>query len=108
MIVHVRLNADRDADIIAWYEAQPLKSDSLKTVIREHIRLHNGDSQEAIVRAVVAGELARLPDVVASAVRSALAGYRLADASESDIEPGSENPVLAGRLDAELDAMWGE
>jgi len=81
---------------------------SLRELVREHLRLHNGDTQEAIVKAVVAGELARLPDLVAAAVRDALAGYRLADANTPDVEPGAENPELAGRLDAELDARWGE
>lgn len=108
MIIHVRLSEGRDDDVITWYEAQVDKSAALRSVIREHVRLHNGDSQEAIVKSVVAGELARLPDVVAAAVRGALAGYRLADANTPDVEPGAENPELAGRLDAELDAMWGE
>lgn len=108
MIVHVRLKEGRDDDVITWYEAQADKSASLRELVREHLRLHNGDTQEAVVKAVVAGELARLPDVVAAAVRDALAGYRLADVGEHYPEPGAEDPELAARLDAQLGDFFGE
>lgn len=108
MIMHVRLREGRDDDLITWYEAQEDKSDAVRSAIRAHIRLHNGDTQEAIVKAVVAGELARLPDVVAQAVRESLSGYRLADVGDHYQEPEGEDPELAARLDEQLTDFFGE
>jgi len=100
--IHVRLRPGRDDDLAAWYEAQEDRSQAVRDAIRAVMRLQNGDTQEAIVKEVVARELARLPDVVAATVREALAAYRLAP-SEMEHEPGAEDPELAARLDAQLD-----
>ena len=105
MNIHVRLREEQEADIITWYEAQEDKSGAVREAIRAYMRLHNGDTQEAVVKAVVAGELARLPDVVAAAVREALAGYRFSDAVP-EAGPGDEDPELAARLDAGLDEWF--
>ena len=98
---------EKDVDLLDWLARQANKSAALREAIRAAMRLQNGDSQEAVVRAAVAGELARLPDVVASAVREALAGYRLPSA-EVEREPGAEDPELAARLDAQLDEFFGD
>ncbi len=107
MIIHVRLKDGIDDDIKDWYESQGSKTQAVKEAIRAAMRLQNGDTQEAVVKAAVAGELARLPDVVAAAVREALAGYRLPPA-EVEREPGAEDPELAARLDAQLDEFFGD
>jgi len=107
VIIHVRLKAGIDDDIKAWYEAQGSKTQAVKEAIRAATRLQNGDTQEAVVKAVVASELARLPDVVAGAVREALAAYRLPP-TEVEREPGGEDPELAARLDAQLDEFFGD
>ncbi len=106
MIIHVRVREGVDDDIAAWYETQVEKSGAVRQAIRAHMQLQHGDTLEAMVRRVVACELARLPDVVAVAVRDALVGYQLAPAQER--EPGVEDPELAARLDAQLDDLFGE
>ena len=104
--LYLELKDGKDDDIAAWHRAQDDKSAAVRDAIRAAMRLQNGDTQEAIVKEAVALELARLPDVVASAVREALAAYRLAPA-EADREPGAEDPELAARLDAQLDDFFG-
>jgi hypothetical protein len=106
IILHVRLRDGIDDDIAAWYEAQADKTQAVKDMLRVAMRLQNGDSQEAVVKSVVAHELARLPEVVAGAVRDALASYRLAPAVESVPGPGQEDPELAARLNDQLDAFF--
>ena len=76
--IHVRLRPGRDDDIAQWYEVQPDKAEAVRQAIRTAMGLQNGATQETIVKDVVARELARLPDVVASTVREALSSYRLA------------------------------
>jgi len=105
--IHIRLRDGIDDDVTAWYEAQADKSEAVREAIRAAMRLQNGDTQEAVVKEVVARELARLPDVVACAVREALSSYRLAPA-EADREPGAEDPELAARLDSQLEDFFGE
>ncbi|RLC73211.1 MAG: hypothetical protein DRJ03_23390 [Chloroflexi bacterium] len=106
MIIHVRVREGVDDDIAAWYGTQVEKSDAVRQAIRAHMQLQHTDTLEAMVRQVVACELARLPDVVAVAVREALAGYQLTPAQER--ESGPEDPELAARLDAQLDDLFGE
>lgn len=100
--LYLELRDGADDDIAAWHTAQDEGRAAVRDAIRAVMRLQNGDTQEAIVKEVVARELARLPDVVATTVREALAAYRLAPA-EADREPGAEDPELAARLDAQLD-----
>ena len=104
MIIHVRLRDGHDDDIMAWYSAQDDKSEAVRTAIRTCIRSQNGESQEAAVRDAVTQALKSLPNVVASAVREALATYQLAPTPER--EPGQEDPELAARLDAQLDDFF--
>ena len=105
MFIHVKLREGREDDIAAWYEAQGDKSQAVRDAIRAYMGLQNGATQEAVVKEAVARELARLPDVVASAVREALSSYRLAPA-EMEREPGAEDPELAARLDAQIDEFF--
>ena len=105
-MIRVRLREGKDDDIVAWYEHQEDRSEAVGRSIRAYMGLHNGDTQEAVVKETVVRELARLPDVVAVAVREALAGYQLAPAQAR--EPGAEDPELAARLDAQLDDLFGE
>jgi hypothetical protein len=105
VIIHIRLREGIDGDIEAWYEAQADKTQAVKDAIRMAMRLQNGDSQEVVIKAAVAQELARLPGVVAAAVSEALAAYRLAPA-EVAREPGQEDPELAARLNEQLDVFF--
>ncbi|MEA3342012.1 MAG: hypothetical protein U9R15_18770 [Chloroflexota bacterium] len=105
-MIRVRLRASKDDDIATWYERQEDRSGAVRRAIRAYMRLHDGDAQEAVVRGAVVRELARLPDVVAVAVREALNGYQLTPVQER--EPGTEDPELATRLDAQLDDLFGE
>jgi len=105
--IHIRLRDGIDDDVAAWYEAQADKSEAVREAIRAAMRLQNGDTQEAVVKEAVARELARLPDVVACAVREALSSYRFSSA-EADREPGAEDPELAARLDSQLEDFFGE
>lgn len=105
MNIHVRLRDGRDDDIAAWYVAQDDKSEAVRAVIRSAIRLENGDAQEKLVREAVARELSCLPDIVAGAVREALAAHRLVPAA-SESAPDGEDPELAARLDAQLDDFF--
>jgi len=100
--IHVRLRADKDDDIAAWYEAQDDKSTAVREAIRAAIDRDNG--QESAVKEAVGRELARLPQVVTAAVREALKGYQLSPADNKG--PGSEDPELASRLDAQLDEFF--
>jgi len=100
--IHVRLRDGIDDDIGAWYEAQADKSAAIREAIRTAMGLQNGDAQGAVVKDTVERELARLPGVVADAVRDALSSYRL-QPSEDPREPGTEDPELAARLDGDLD-----
>ena len=104
VIIHVRLRDGKEDDIAAWYEAQEDKSAAVRKAIRTYLRLHNGETQEAVVREAVNRELARLPDVVAGAVRDALENYEMADEPTA---PGAEDPETAARLDAQLDDFFG-
>jgi len=108
VIIHVRLR-DSDADIETWYTAQTDKSKAVRDAIRAYVRLQNGASQEAVIKdaviAAMGGELARLPNLVAGAVRDALANYQLRPAQEQ-AAPGDEDPELAARLDAQLDEFF--
>jgi len=106
VIIHIRLREGIDGDIEAWYEAQADKTQAVKDAIRMAMRLQNGDSQEAVVKAAVAQELARLPEVIAGAVREALSSYRLAGPAEPIREPGQEDPELAARLNEQLDVFF--
>jgi len=109
MFINVRLRDGRDADIETWYIAQKDRSEAVREAIRAYVRLQNGESQRVVIRDAVitamGGELARLPDLVAGAVRDALAGYQLKLAQEQTT-PGDEDPELAARLDAQL-GDWG-
>jgi hypothetical protein len=105
--IHVRLREGRDDDVATWYEAQDDRSEAVREAIRVYMRLQSDNTQEAVIKEAVARELARLPDVVACAVREALASYRLAPV-ELSREPGAEDPELAARLDAQLDDFFGE
>lgn len=107
MFIHVRLREGKDDDIAAWYNAQDDRSEAVRAAIRAAMRLENGDSQEAVVKEVVARELGRLPEIVAAAVREALAAYRLQPSTQVR-EPGAEDPELAARLDAQLDDFFEE
>ena len=111
MFINVRLRDGRDADIEAWYIAQEDRSEEVRKAIRAYMRLQNGESQEVVIRdaviAAMGGELARLPDLVAGAVRDALANYQLRPAQEQSA-PGDEDPKLAARLDAQLDDFFKE
>ena len=51
--IHVRLRDGKDDDIAAWYEAQEDKSAAVRKAIRTYLRLHNGETQEAVVREAV-------------------------------------------------------
>jgi hypothetical protein len=102
--IHVRLRADKDDDIAAWYEAQDDKSTAVREAIRAAIDRDNGQGQEAAVKEAVGRELARLPQVVTAAVREALEDYQLSPADNKG--PGSEDPELASRLDAQLDEFF--
>ena len=107
VIIHIRLREGIDSDIEAWYEAQGDKTQAVKDAIRMAMRLQNGDSQEAVVKAAVAQELARLPEVIAGAVREALSSYRLLGGPAEPIrEPGQEDPELAARLNDQLDVFF--
>jgi hypothetical protein len=103
--IHVRLRENLDDDIFAWYESQGDKSGAVREAIRLARRLQNGESQEAIVKEAVSRELARLPEVIATAVREALASYRLTP-FEPVREPGTEDPELAARLNEQLDTFF--
>jgi Arc/MetJ-type ribon-helix-helix transcriptional regulator len=103
--IHVRLRKGKDDDIATWYEGQGDRSEAVREALRAYMRLHNGDTQEAAVRDVMVRELARLPEVVGSAVREALTGYQLSPTEEREI--GAENPELAARLDEQLDDLFG-
>lgn len=105
--IHIRLREGTDDDVMAWYEAQGDKSQAVREAIRMVIRLQNGDSQEALVKDTVAHELARLPEIIATVVRDALAAYRLAPA-ESALAPGQEDPELAARLNEQLDVFFDD
>jgi len=109
--IHVRLRDGKDDDIAAWYEAQEDKSAAVRKAIRTYLRLHNGETQEAVVREAVNRELARLPDVVAGAVRDALENvarpYEVATWDDEPTAPGAEDPEMAARLDAQLDDFFG-
>jgi len=89
-----------------WYDGLGDKSQAVRDALRAGIRVQNGATQEAIVKAAVARELARLPDIVAAAVREALAAYRFGSAQEP--EPGAEDPELAARLDEQLGAFFND
>jgi hypothetical protein len=108
VIIHVRLREGKEDDIAAWYEAQEDKSAAVRKALRTYLGLHNGETQEAVVREAVNRELARLPDVVAGAVREALENvarpYEMADEPTA---PGAEDPEMAARLDAQLDDFFG-
>ena len=104
-IIHVRLRDGIDDDIAGWYEGQEDKSGAVRKALRAYIGLHNGSTQENVVREAVGRELSRLPDIVAAAVREALEGYRLTAARP--VEPGAEDPTLAARLDDQLDEFFG-
>ncbi len=101
--IHLRLREGKDDDIADWYTNQPDKSAAVREAIRARIRLgRNG--QDAIIRQAVAQGLAQLPDVVAAAVQSALAEYRLAPATASS-GAEIEGPELAASLDEQLDSF---
>jgi len=105
--IHVRLRDGKDDDIAAWYEAQEDKSAAVRKALRAYLGLHNGETQEAVVREAVNRELARLPDVVAGAVRDALENYEMATWDDEPTAPGAEDPETAARLDAQLDDFFG-
>jgi len=66
------------------------------------MRSQNGDTQAAVIKRVVAEELAKVPDVLAGVVSDALAAYQFAPVEMQERKPGEEDPVLAARLDAQL------
>jgi hypothetical protein len=107
VIIHVRLRDGKEDDIAAWYEAQEDKSAAVRKAIRTYLGLHNGETQEAVVREAVNRELARLPDVVARAVREALKNYEVMPLDGESTAPGAEDPEMASRLDAQLDDFFG-
>jgi len=97
---------EKDRDVLDALGAATNRSAMLRESVRVYMRLQNED-QEAVIKETVARELARLPDVVACAVREALSSYRFAPA-EADREPGAEDPELAARLDAQLEDFFSE
>ncbi len=99
----VVMDDERDADILAWLSGQANKSAAVREAIRARIRLGQS-GQDAIIRQAVAQGLAQLPDVVAAAIQSALAEYRLAPAAASS-GAEVEDPELAASLDEQLDSF---
>ena len=110
-VVSFVLDDQRDRDLLDWLDEQPNKSGSLRDAVRAYRPPAGGagpapaTGQAAI--AALRDELARLPDVVAEAVRETLAAYRLAPTPPSR-EPSAEDPELAARLDNQLTAFFGE
>ncbi len=105
-MIQVRLREGRDDDIAAWYAAQEDKSETVRRAIRAYMRLQNGDTQESVVREAVARELARLPDVVASAVRETLAAYSLTIGGAPS--PSGVDPELDNLMDSQLGQFFSE
>ena len=124
MFINVRLRDGRDADIETWYIAQDDRSEAVRQAIRAYIQSQSNKSQEVIIKDAVTTAISsqetivkdavvmamsdgfdRLPDLVAGAVRDALAGYQLKLAQEQTT-PGEEDPELAARLDAQLDEFF--
>ncbi len=101
--IHLRLREGKDDDIADWYSKQPDRSAAVRDAIRAQIRLGQS-GQDAIIRQAVAQGLAQLPDVVASAIQSALAEYRLAPAAASS-GAEVEDPELAASLDEQLEGF---
>ncbi len=99
--IHVRLRSGKDNDLIAWYLDQADRSEAVREVIRVWIQRQNDSLQETAIKQ----ELARLPELVTTAIHTALADVRLDDGA-SNTSVTKENPDLAARLDAQLDSFF--
>ena len=94
---------ERHADIMDWLSNQANKSSAIRDAIRAQIRLGQS-GQDMVIRQAVSEGLAQLPNVVASAVQSALSEYQLSPAMASR-EAGIEDPELAASLDEQLEGF---
>ncbi len=102
--IHLRLREGKDDDIADWYKSQIDRSEAVRIAIRTYMRLQVDGTQESVIKEAVAQGLAQLPDVVATAVQSALSQYRLAPATPA--APGEEDPELAARLNEQIDSFF--
>ena len=93
--LQVRLNGERDADIIAWLNAQDSKSDAVRDALRQAIAPSRPHSD------MPALDLGAIRQVVEAALDERLAGLALASGStrQDTDEPAGENAELAARLD---------
>lgn len=110
-MIRVRLRPGKDDDIAAWYEGQENRSEAVRRAIRAYIQHGGGVIDQKSPLEAISRELARLPDVVADAVRSvlpeALAAYCPSPSLIDEQNPGAEDPELAARLEAQLDDLFG-
>ena len=102
--IQVRLRPGKDDDLIDWYIHQADRSGAVREAIRAWIQRQDNHLQGA---ALVRQELARLPELVTTAMRTVLADIRLDGVSGKEPSPAAkENSELAARLDTQLDNFF--
>lgn len=101
------VDSERDADLLAWLKSKPNRSAVIRDALRRAMEAEtDGDPARVVTEAVnaaLADTLARLPSLVANAVRDALASYSLTPAREAP--EWKEPPTAAANLDGLLERL---
>ena len=102
--IQVRLRPGKNDDLIDWYTRQADRSSAVREAIRAWIQQQDDRFQGV---ALVRQELARLPELVTTALHTVLADVRLDGVVGKEPSPAAkENSELAARLDTQLDSFF--